>query len=300
MNTSNSNVDPAELAKFSDLAHRWWDPESEFRPLHQINPLRLEWIQGLAPLAGQRALDVGCGGGILSEPLARMGAKVTGIDPAPGNVEIAAAPLATDLVLPVVPPGLPSALLERRPDVVAAQHAMLAANARIGFAKAARYPSFTLTGALGTESRTFGGLFQSETATSDLGLDLRAPLFDAGRLAARVDVAIAAQHQAVAAYEGAARNAFREVRDALAEVRETALAAEAAARRETAATEALRVATARGSSGQAPPQELLEARRAHAESQFAVARVRQDRLEAQLALIRALGGARPEQVPPVR
>jgi len=208
---------------------------------------------------------------------------------------------ARPLPLPPLPSaGLPSDLLSRRPDVRAAEQALVAANARIGFVKAARYPSFSLTGALGTESRTFGDLFKSETATADLGLDLRAPLFDAGRLAARVDVAIAAQHQAVADYERAALNAFREVRDALADVRETALAAEAAARRETAATEALRVATARGSSGQAPPQELLEARRAHAESQFAVARVRQDRLEAQLALIRALGGARPEQVPPVR
>ena len=99
------------------------------------------------------------------------------------------------------------------------EQALIAANARIGFAKAARYPSFTLTGALGTESRTFGGLFQSDTATSDLGLDLRAPLFDAGRLAARVDAAIAAQHQAVAASEGAARNAFRQLRYPLAQVR---------------------------------------------------------------------------------
>ena len=74
------NADPAELAKFSDLAHRWWDPESEFRPLHQINPLRLAWIEGLAPLAGRRVLDVGCGGGILSDSMARKGADVTGID----------------------------------------------------------------------------------------------------------------------------------------------------------------------------------------------------------------------------
>ena len=74
------NADPAELAKFSDLAHRWWDPESEFRPLHQINPLRLEWINGLSPLQGQRVLDVGCGGGILADALARKGAQVTGID----------------------------------------------------------------------------------------------------------------------------------------------------------------------------------------------------------------------------
>ncbi len=74
------NADPAELAKFSDLAHRWWDPESEFRPLHQINPLRLEWIDGLVGLAGKRVLDVGCGGGILSDSMARKGADVTGID----------------------------------------------------------------------------------------------------------------------------------------------------------------------------------------------------------------------------
>ena len=74
------NADPAELAKFSDLAHRWWDPESEFRPLHQINPLRLSWINGIAPLAGQRVLDVGCGGGILADSMARSGADVLGID----------------------------------------------------------------------------------------------------------------------------------------------------------------------------------------------------------------------------
>lgn len=75
-----TNADPQELAKFSDLAHRWWDLESEFRPLHEINPLRLKWLNGLLSLQGQRALDVGCGGGILSEAMARAGAHVLGID----------------------------------------------------------------------------------------------------------------------------------------------------------------------------------------------------------------------------
>jgi 2-polyprenyl-6-hydroxyphenyl methylase/3-demethylubiquinone-9 3-methyltransferase len=75
-----TNVDPQELAKFSELAHRWWDPDSEFRPLHQINPLRLEWIDSLANLKGQQALDVGCGGGILAEAMARRASQVTGID----------------------------------------------------------------------------------------------------------------------------------------------------------------------------------------------------------------------------
>ena len=74
------NADPAELAKFSELAHRWWDTDSEFRPMHQINPLRLGWIDGLAGLSSKVVLDVGCGGGILSDSMARKGANVTGID----------------------------------------------------------------------------------------------------------------------------------------------------------------------------------------------------------------------------
>lgn len=74
------NADPAELAKFSELAHRWWDPDSEFRPLHQINPLRLNWILESAALQGQQVVDVGCGGGILADSMARRGAKVLGID----------------------------------------------------------------------------------------------------------------------------------------------------------------------------------------------------------------------------
>lgn len=84
------NADPAELAKFSDLAHRWWDPESEFRPLHQINPLRLAWIAELAGgLAGKQVLDVGCGGGILADAMARQGAEVLGIDLASKPLKVA-------------------------------------------------------------------------------------------------------------------------------------------------------------------------------------------------------------------
>ena len=77
---TQSNVDAAEVAKFSELAHRWWDQESEFKPLHQINPLRLSWIQETVSLSGKRVLDVGCGGGILSDAMARAGANVLGID----------------------------------------------------------------------------------------------------------------------------------------------------------------------------------------------------------------------------
>lgn len=86
---TTDNFDPAELAKFSDLAHRWWDLESEFRPLHQINPIRLAWIESLAPLKGQRVLDIGCGGGILADAMARKGADVLGIDLATKALKVA-------------------------------------------------------------------------------------------------------------------------------------------------------------------------------------------------------------------
>ena len=86
---SSTNVDPAELAKFSELAHRWWDTESEFKPLHQINPLRLAWIQTLAPLSGKRVVDIGCGGGILSDAMARQGAQVLGADLAVKSLKVA-------------------------------------------------------------------------------------------------------------------------------------------------------------------------------------------------------------------
>lgn len=84
-----TNADPAELAKFSELAHRWWDPQGEFRPLHEINPLRLAWIDGLCALPGKAVADVGCGGGILAEAMARLGARVTGIDLAAKPLKVA-------------------------------------------------------------------------------------------------------------------------------------------------------------------------------------------------------------------
>ena len=87
--STTKNFDPAELAKFSDLAHRWWDKESEFRPLHEINPLRLDWISSLSPMNGLKVLDVGCGGGILSDSMARKGATVLGIDLASKALKVA-------------------------------------------------------------------------------------------------------------------------------------------------------------------------------------------------------------------
>jgi 2-polyprenyl-6-hydroxyphenyl methylase/3-demethylubiquinone-9 3-methyltransferase len=89
MNTARDNVDPAEVAKFDALASRWWDPNGEFRPLHEINPLRLDWIRQHVSLSGAKVLDIGCGGGILSESMATANATVTGIDMAEGPLAVA-------------------------------------------------------------------------------------------------------------------------------------------------------------------------------------------------------------------
>jgi 2-polyprenyl-6-hydroxyphenyl methylase / 3-demethylubiquinone-9 3-methyltransferase len=89
MTEAHINVDPSEIAKFSALAHKWWDIESEFKPLHEINPLRIDFMQKHVDLAGKKILDVGCGGGILAEGLARQGASVTGIDLAEKSLKVA-------------------------------------------------------------------------------------------------------------------------------------------------------------------------------------------------------------------
>ena len=89
MDAMHQNVDPQEIAKFSDLAHRWWDTGSEFAPLHAINPLRLDWIDRTSPLTGKRVVDVGCGGGILADSMARRGAEVLGIDLARKSLTVA-------------------------------------------------------------------------------------------------------------------------------------------------------------------------------------------------------------------
>lgn len=87
--TPSTNADPAELAKFTALAHKWWDPTSEFRPLHEINPLRLNWIDQRVGLKGKRVVDIGCGGGILAESMATRGADVLGIDLADKSLKVA-------------------------------------------------------------------------------------------------------------------------------------------------------------------------------------------------------------------
>src|SRR5690606_14908355 len=111
---SDTNFDPREIAKFEALASRWWDRESEFKPLHQINPLRANWIDRHAPVAGKTVLDVGCGGGILSEALAQRGATVTGID-------MGAAPLSV-AELHKLESGVQVTYLQRSAEAMAASH----------------------------------------------------------------------------------------------------------------------------------------------------------------------------------
>lgn len=209
---------------------------------------------------------------------------------APGNVEIAAAPLAVDLVLPVVPPGLPSALLERRPDVVAAQHAMLAANARIGVAKAAFFPVLPLTGALGYESGELSNLFQWSTRTWLIGGLLSMPIFDGGRNRANLERSEAALEQSVAEYRNGVLQAFAEVEDSLAGLRVLATQAARQSEARAASERALQLADARYRNGYTSYFEVIDAQRALLAAQRAETQIRGARAAATVALIRALGG----------
>jgi len=209
---------------------------------------------------------------------------------APGNVEIAAVPLATDLVLPVVPPGLPSVLLERRPDVVAAQHAMLAANARIGVAKAAFFPALPLTGALGYESGELSNLFQWSTRTWLIGGLLSMPIFDGGRNRANLERSEAALEQSVADYRSSVLRAFADVEDSLAGLRVLAVQAARQGEARAASERALQLADTRYRNGYTSYFEVIDAQRALLAAQRAETQIRGARASATVALIRALGG----------
>lgn len=191
---------------------------------------------------------------------------------------------------PVPPPGLPSALLEARPDVREAETRLIAANANIGAARAALFPSISLTGNLGSESRELSDLFGSGAMIWSLGARLDLPLFDAGRRRARVDQATAAQQEALARYVGTVRNAFRDVNDALVSVRQTAAVEQALAARLEAARETLRLAEIRYEAGYSPFLEVLDAQRTANDAELAYIRNRQERLTASILLFKALGG----------
>ncbi|HEU4709208.1 MAG TPA: efflux transporter outer membrane subunit [Methylophilaceae bacterium] len=195
------------------------------------------------------------------------------------------------LPLPPVPPaGLPSQLLEARPDIQQAEQQMVSANARIGVAKAALFPSISLTGVYGGESAELGDILKSAARIWTLGIGLDLPIFDAGTRTARVDEATAQQKQALAQYEGAIQTAFKEVNDALVTLRQSAERESALAVSQESAAKALQIAENRYKSGYAGYLEVLDAQRVHNDLTLSYIQSRQDRLTATVDLFKALGG----------
>ncbi len=213
------------------------------------------------------------------------------------DLKIAAGDLR-QLPLPPVPPaGLPSSLLEARPDLRQAEEELVANNARIGVAKAALYPTISLTGSLGAESKQLSDLFSGGARTWTLGLGLMQPLFDAGANEARVDQAGARQKQSVAAYQKAVQTAFKEVNDALVGLRENGEAETAQEARVAAADQALKLAKDRYEAGYSGYLEVLDAQRTVNDARQAAISTRESRLAATVDLFKALGGGwKPEPV----
>jgi len=203
-------------------------------------------------------------------------------------------PLTTMPVPPQPPAGLPSELLARRPDVRQAEEQLVAANAQIGVARAAMLPSISLTGAFGGQSIALSDLLSDRARIWSLGFGLSLPIFDGGRLEARSDQAVARDRQALAAYQGAAQNAFREVSDALI-VAQAARDAEADTRARAQATaRSLQLSQMRYEAGYSAYLEVLDAQRSANAAELDVVRNRQTRLNAAVDLFKALSGGWPD------
>ncbi|WP_263770004.1 efflux transporter outer membrane subunit [Propionivibrio soli] len=195
------------------------------------------------------------------------------------------------LPMPPVPPaGLPSTLLEARPDIRQAEESLVAANARIGVAKAALYPSVSLTGALGGESAALSKLFTSGASTWSIGLAAAMPIFDAGRNAARIDQATARQKQTLVSYQKTVHTAFKEVNDALVSLREYGESDRAQERRVQAAQKTLEIAQLRYQAGYSGFLDVLDAQRSANDALLAYVSTRQARLGSAVSLFKALGG----------
>jgi multidrug efflux system outer membrane protein len=202
----------------------------------------------------------------------------------------------SSMPLPPIPPaGLPSSLMEARPDVRQAEELMVAANANIGVAKAALYPSISLTANYGAESLLLSNLTKSAARIWSTGVALNLPIFDAGRLAAKVDQATAKQKQALASYEGAIQSAFREVNDALVNLRQYTEREQALYQSQQSAQKALSLSENRYQSGYSSYIEVLDAQRALNDAGLACVQSRQARLIASVELFKALGGGWKEQ-----
>jgi multidrug efflux system outer membrane protein len=206
------------------------------------------------------------------------------------EVKLEQANLASLPMPPTPPLGLPSAILENRPDVREAEQAMVAANANIGLAKAALYPSISLTGTLGGESVELGDVLKSASRIWSYGLSLNLPIFNAGALSSKVDQASAKQKQALQSYIGTVATAFKEVNDALVNLRQfKAIEAIEASKKETTKN-MLDVAQNRYKAGYSSYLEVLEAQRSHIEASQTFVISRQNTLTATVDLFKALGG----------
>lgn len=213
-------------------------------------------------------------------------ALITG-DP---TLKIAAGDLKQLPLLPEPPAGLPSDLIEGRPDVRQAEQELVAANAGIGVAKAGYFPKFTLTGSLGTESRTLSDLFSAGSNTWSLGLGALMPILDFGRTSARVDQAKALNQQSLIAWQDSLQTAYKEVRDALVSLREYGEEEKAQSTRVDRAEKAMAIARLRYEAGQTGFLEVLDAQRSLNDAQLAAIGVRQARLSSSVGLFKALGG----------
>ena len=217
------------------------------------------------------------------------------------DLTLAEGDLRTLPVPPTPPAGLPSQLLENRPDIREAEQNLIAQNAKIGVAKAAMYPSISLTGSLGAESVDLGDILKAGARIWSFGLGLDLPIFDSGRRQSRVEQADARQKQALAQYQTSIQNAFREVNDALITRRLNAEREQAFMRSETSAKQALTVAENRYKSGYSAYLEVLDAQRVHNDASLAVVQAKQATFLATVELFKTLGGnwkAEPLTEPP--
>ncbi|EUJ09641.1 efflux transporter, outer membrane factor lipoprotein, NodT family [Methylophilaceae bacterium 11] len=206
------------------------------------------------------------------------------------DTQIAVADLLTLPIPPIPPAGLPSSLMEARPDVRDTEQQLIAANANIGIAKAALYPSISLTGAYGGESVELGDLLKSAARVWSLGVSLNLPIFNAGRLDAKVDQATAKQKQALASYQGAVQTAFQEVNNALVNLRQYKSVEAIAQSKQETAKKILEVSQNRYKSGYSAYLEVLDAQRSYYEATQSFVQSRQNVLTASVDLFKALGG----------
>lgn len=242
--------------------------------VHQAEVARSNLVAQIADLTRQRA--------IIEHQLAVL-TGVMDLKIAQGDIK--------DVPTPPVPPaGLPSSLLEARPDVRQAEQNMIAANAKIGVAKAALFPTISLTANYGGESADLSDVLKSAARIWTGGLALNLPIFDSGRLNARVDQATAQQKQALASYQGAIQTAFKEVNDALVTVRQSAEREAALQSSEEAAMKAMEIAQNRYKSGYSAYIDVLDSQRVYNEAALAYIQSRQARLVATVDLFKSLGG----------